>query len=579
MAARWSRFLPPLLSGMVSLSLTMAMACSGSIGGSGPAGGGPSNTGGGKGNGGGSTSVPSNDTKGPILSTPAASTRMARLNNQQWENTVQDLLRLPAPLGLSKSFVAEPLITAFDTNGGVLTVDSNNRLDFQTAAEAIAKQVAHDTQSLAMVAPTVTSGDRATSFIQNFGQRVFRRPLTAADTTRYKALFDRGATLLASGDAFVDGVELVLRALLQSPHFLYRVESSTAVVSGRIPLTDYEIASRLSYSLASTMPDNALFTAAAAHKLQTRDGVVEQAQRLISSPAGRATISDFNYQLLHLRDFDQINKDVQAAPAFTPDIGGDLKQEVLSFTDDIVFGQDRGMTELLTAPYTFANSKVAKVYGLASPSPAAGQPDPFVKVNLDPTQRAGFLTQAGFLSSNADGQTPSIIVRGVEIAKDILCVEIPPPPDVVPPLPALDPNSTNRQRVTTLTMNAPCNACHTTLINPLGFGLEHLDGFAQFRTQENGQPIDSSGSYSIDGHDVSFNGALDLIKAIANSQQAQDCYASHLVQYLYGRDVDMSSDADQKLVTQAGVRAKADSSTKNLVVNLVATDAFLTRAP
>jgi hypothetical protein len=581
-ARQWrSRFLL-LLSGAVSLSLTMA--CSGAISsgsgsGAAPPGGGPTNTSGS----GGSSSLPplpADDVKGPIISNPVAGTRLVRLNNQQWENTVQDLLRLSAPLGLSQAFVAAPLISTFDTNGGVLTVDSNNRLDFQTAAEAVANKVAHDPQLLAMVAPMPTSGDRATSFIQNFGQRVFRRPLTDADTARYKTLFDQGAMLLASGDAFVDGVELVLRALLQSPHFLYRVESSTAVVGGRIPLSDYEIASRLSYGLANTMPDDALFAAAAAHTLQTHDGVVQQAQRLINSPAGRATVSNFNYQLLHLRAFDQINKDVQKAPAFTPDIPSALKQEVLSFTDDVVFGQDRGLTELLTAPYTFANSKVAKVYGLASPtSPAAGQPDPFVKVNLDPTQRAGLLTQAGFLASNANEQTPSIIVRGVQIAKDILCVTIPPPPDVVPPLPALDPTSTNRKRVTTLTMNAPCNACHTTLINPLGFALEHLDGYAQFRAQENGQAIDATGSYSIDGHDVSFNGALDLVKAIANSQQAQDCYASHLVQYLYGRDVDMNNDADKTLIARAGARAKANPSTKNLIVNLVATDAFLTRAP
>jgi hypothetical protein len=573
-----SSFRLRLRAGVVSLTLMMA-ACSGSISGGGtapPGGGGSNNPGGGNG---GSTPLPVDNPTGPIASNPVASTRMVRLNNQQWENTVQDLLHLPAPLGLSKAFVAAPLVTAFDTNGGVLTVDSNNRLDFQTAAEAVAKQVAHDPQLLAKVAPPSASTDRAKNFIQTFGQRAFRRPLSDADVTRYQMLFDKGAMLLASGDAFVDGVELVLRALLQSPHFLYRVESSTAVVNGHIPLTDYEIASRLSYSLANTMPDDALFSAAAAHKLQSRDTVVEQAQRLVNSPAGKATVSNFNYQLLHLRDYDQINKDAMKAPAFTADIGAALKQEVLSFTDDVVFGQDRGLTELLTAPYTFANSQVAKVYGLGSPKPAAGQADPFVKVNLDPTQRAGILTQAGFLAANANEETPSIIVRGVQIARDLLCVTIPPPPDVVPPLPAVSPTSTNRQRVTTLTMNTPCSTCHTALINPLGFAFEHLDGYAQFRAQENGQTIDATGSYSIDGHDVSFNGALDLIKAIASSQQAQDCYASHLIEYLYGRDVDVSNDADKNLVARAGVRAKANPSTKNLIVNLVATDAFLTRAP
>jgi hypothetical protein len=203
---------------LLSLTMTMTMACTGAVSGNGGA---PPNGGPGPGGSGGSPNLPplpTDDPKGPIASNPVAGTRMFRLNNQQWENTVQDLLHLPTPLGLSKAFVAAPLVSAFDTNGAVLMVDSNNRLDFQTAAEAVAKQVAHDPQLLAMVAPM--AADRSGSFIKNFGQRVFRRPLTDADTARYKALFDRGAMLLGSGDAFVDGVELVLRGMLQSPHFL-----------------------------------------------------------------------------------------------------------------------------------------------------------------------------------------------------------------------------------------------------------------------------------------------------------------------------------------------------------------------
>jgi len=109
-------------------------------------------------------------------------------------------------------------------------------------------------------------------------------------------------------------------------------------------------------------------------------------------------------------------------------VNADLKQEALSFVDNVIFGQDRGVAELLTAPYTFANSRIAKIYGLGTASPAAGQPDPFVRVNLDPTQRAGLLTQAGFLSSNAEGQVPQIIIRGVHIARDVLCAPLPAPP-------------------------------------------------------------------------------------------------------------------------------------------------------
>ncbi len=287
----------------------------------------------------------------------------------------------------------------------------------------------------------------------------------------------------------------------------------------------------------------------------------------------------FHGQLLNVATYDQIAKDPKAAPAFTPDVVAGLKQETLAFVNDVVFGQDRGIAELLSAPYTFANSKIAKIYGATVPTPAAGAPDPFVRVMLNPAQRAGFMTQVGFLAANAVEQTPGIIPRGVLIAKNLLCVTIPPPPANRPDLPALDPMSTNRQRVTTLTMNTPCSTCHTTMINPLGFALETLDGYGQYRTTENGHAIDATGSYTIDGQQVMFNGPVELMKAIANSEQARDCYAMHLAEYIYGRDLDLNNNGEKTLVTSAGASTKTTPSTKGLIAGLVASDIFINRAP
>jgi hypothetical protein len=339
------------------------------------------------------------------------------------------------------------------------------------------------------------------------------------------------------------------------------------------------VASRLSYGLTGTMPDDALFAAAAAKQLEKPADIAMQAQRLLASSSGQATVGAFHSQLLHLSDDDQISKDAQMAPAFTAALPALLKQETLSFVNDVIYGQDLGVAELLSAPYTFANSTVAKLYGQTVPAPAAGQPDPFVRLSLDPTQRAGVLTQVGFLSANAIEQTPSIIPRGVRIAEDFLCVPIPPPPNTVPPLPPLDPNSTNRTRVATLTANAPCSTCHTSLINPLGFAFETLDGYGQYRTTENGQPIDATGTYTIDGKSVSFNGPVELMKAIASSQQAHDCYARHFAEFVYGRDFDLANARDSALITQAGAQAKSAPSTKNMIVGLVASDLLLNRAP
>jgi hypothetical protein len=517
---------------------------------------------------------------GPINSRPSASSRFVRLNHQQWENSVRDVLKLPASLGLSNAFVAEPLRSTFDTNGSLLSVSPDLWKDYQTAAETVGNKIARDPALLASVAPPMpadTAG-RSKAFIEKIGARAFRRPLTPAEVSRFVTQFDKGSTLIGSGDAFADGVEVVLAAFFQSANFLYRVELSTTVANGNVPLTDYEIASRMSYGLTNTIPDDALFTAAGAKKLVTRDGVIEQAKRLLATPAAENAVSSFHDQLFRMREFDGIKKDEKLYPYFGAGVGADLKTEALTFVKDVVFSQDRGLSELLTAPYTFANARIGQIYGITV-TPPGGQANAFVRVALDPTQRAGLLTQAGFLAANGEQQTPNIIMRGVHIAKDVLCVDVPPPPDAVPPLPAIPPNSTNRQRVENLTKDAPCNGCHATMINPLGFAFENLDGVGKFRTQENAQAINASATYNLDGMATSFNGAVPLIQAIAASKQAHDCYARHWVEYLYGRDVDVASAADQDLITQAGAMSKGNTSVKNLIVNLVATDAFLTRLP
>ncbi len=522
---------------------------------------------------GGAPSMPGSPT-GPIASAPGPSTRFARLTHQQWENTVRDLLRLSAPAGLSSAFVAEPLRSSFDTNGGILAVSPDLWSDYQTAAETLARQVSRDAKRLAAIAPAGDPAARPRAFVEGFGLRAFRRPLTDAEVTRYLALFDKGAALIASGDAFADGVELSLTAFLQSPHFLYRTETSATVVGGKVALDDFEIASRLSYGLLSTMPDDALLTAAREGRLTKRDALLGEARRLLDSPAAERTLGDFHDQLLRMREWEAVKKDPKLTPLFPAGIGADLKQESLAFIKDVVVNQRRGLVELLTAPYTFANARVAKLYGLSGPTGTT-----FSRVDLDRGQRAGLLTQIGFLASNAEGDTPNIIIRGVRLANDVLCLDLPPPPDAVPTLPAIAPNSTNRQRVEQLTRPSPCNGCHATAINPLGYALENLDGLGRFRTQENGRPIDASGTYSLDGAEVPFDGAVSLIKAMAASQQAHDCYARRWVEYLYGRDLDVNNDADRNLIRQAGARSRADLPVKELILQLIATDAFTSRLP
>ena len=506
---------------------------------------------------------------GPIVSTPGPSTRFARLNHVQWENTVRDALKLSAPLGLSSSFVAEPLRSTFDTNGAVLSVSPDTFRDYQIAAESLAKTIAHDTTILTRLAP----GTDSLALIKALGKRAFRRPLTDAEVTSCKALFDKGKQLIGSGSDFADGVELVTAYLFQSPHFLYRAELSSTVVGGKIPLNGYELAAKLSYALTASMPDDTLFAAADSNALVSRDQVIAQAKRLLATPAAAAIVADFHDQLLVMRDFDQISKNATFS-GFGAGIGADLKDEARAFVQNVAFDQDRGFQTLMTASYTFANDRVRALYG----QPAqGGDASKFSRLELDPTQRAGLLTQIGFLAANAEQDMPNIIIRGVHIARQIMCAGLPPPPDNVPPLPGPMPNTTNRQRVQELTGNSPCSACHSTIINPLGYAFESLDGIGKYRTTDNGLPIDTKSTFVMDGQPVSFNGPVELAKAIAASDQAHACYAQHWAEYLYGRSVEPSTDLN--LVQQGGWLSHDKESLQNLIVNLLATDAFLARLP
>jgi len=507
---------------------------------------------------------------GPIVSTPSTSSRFVRLNHKQWENSVKDALKLAQPLGLSNAFVAEPLRSTFDTNGSLLSVSADTFRDYQIAAESLAATVAHDSAIMDRFAPN--DADSAT-FIKNLGKRAFRRPLTDAEVAACQALFAKGPALIGSGDDFADGAELVASYLFQSPHFVYRTELSTQVVDGKVPLSSYEIASKLSYAVTESMPDDALLAAADANQLGARDKVISEIKRLLATPAAAASLLSFHEQMLVMREFETISKRDEFT-GFGEGVGEDLKEEARHFIQDVVFQQDKGFQTLFSAPYTYANDRIRGLYG--APATGGGATS-FTRLELDPTQRAGLLTQIGFLAANAEQDTPNIIIRGVHIARKVLCSALPDPPDDVPPLPEQMPGSTNRQRVEAATKDAPCNGCHTTIINPLGIALESLDGVGRYRAQDNGQPIDASTSYTIDGQLVPINGPVALANAIAGSDEAHACYAQNWAEYLYGRVVTRVS--DNQLVQQGGWLSRDQASAQNLIVNLLATDAFLTRLP
>jgi hypothetical protein len=504
---------------------------------------------------------------------PLDTSRFPRLSHLQWENTVQDLLQLAQPSGLSASFTGDPLGGIFDNNESSLLVAPGLWADYQTAAEQLSVLVTSDAAQLDKLIPAGAPADaagRARAFIEAFGMRAYRRPLTPAEVTGYLALFAKGKDLVDGPDDFAKGARLTLQAFLQSPHFVYRVEASSAALGATIPLSDFELATKLSYMLWNTMPDDALFAAAKAGKLATTEGVLAQATRLLDDDRARVMVASFHHQLFQYDHYDDLTKDPTLFPDFTPALGADMKREAEMFIEDVVFAQQGGIKEILTEPTTYVNSGLAAIYGLKG-----NFGSDFVKVSLDPKTRSGILTRIGFLASNATSHEQHSIHRGVFINRRVICAKLPDPPNNVPPLPPAAAYKTNRERVEKHTGKGTCGAtCHGTLINPAGFAFEHYGAIGQYEDTENGNPVNSADTYNLDGKDVSYQDAVEFDDLIAESDQVHACYAKHWLQYAYGR-ADQAADG----VAIADLAKESRKGARSLILALTQTQAFRSRIP
>jgi len=369
---------------------------------------------------------------------------------------------------------------------------------------------------------------------------------------------------------FASGVRLTLQAMLQSPHFLYRVETGTAGMPGVNHVPAFETASRLSYLLWGTMPDSTLFASAAAGELDTPAGVAAQAQRMLKDPRTRQSVGTFFSSWLDLDKLGIVEKDATIFPKLTTDVRKLLRTETELFVTDVVFGGGGNLTSLLTGSYTFMNKDLASYYGVTGPTGTD-----FVKVTLDSTKRAGLLTQAGIMASYANNNQTSPVARGFFIRDRFLCSPPPPPPPNVnakPPVP--DPKLTTRERFAIHRTNATCSSCHQ-LMDPVGLGFEHFDGAGLWRDTENGKPVDATGNFVQTDVDGDFDGANQLATKLSQSTQVRECLVKQFFRFSYGR---AESDADK--CTLAALD-NAFNSTKGdinqLLVTLTQTDPFLYR--
>jgi hypothetical protein len=510
------------------------------------------------------------DAHAPLDWAPAPTTRFARLSHRQYENVARDLLRLQALPVAVATFTGDPRPGRFDNASDALIVSQGLHDDYQRAAEAIADRATSDPAALARIAPA-TDADvsaRLRTFVGSFGLRAYRRPLTAAEVSRYVALGAQGPSLYDGMEAFAAGARVVIEAMLQSPHFLYRTELATGS-GARVALSAYEVAAKLALALTSTLPDDELFDAAAANALGDHGGVSEQAKRLLATAAAAQVLEDFHAQLLLVARFASLDKDPKLFPDFTPDVGADMQQESLRFARSVTDGGG-GLRDLLLAPYSFVNERLAKLYGATGVTGSQ-----FRKVDLDPARRSGVLTQLGFLATNAGRSTVDTIHRGVYVHTQVLCTTLPPP--VANAVFTNPSGRTNRERVEANTGKGTCGeSCHFRIINPIGFGFESYDALGRYQTTDNGYPIDASGAYAFGGEVVRYANGVEMIKAIAASGEAHRCFASAIEEFLHGR---LADDAEASVVTALGARSMAGVGTRDLVLAVVTSDNFLYRLP
>jgi hypothetical protein len=504
----------------------------------------------------------------PTTCTPGVPTtsQLPRLTRIEYDNTTKDLLGLD---------VQPSSMLAPDTTGAV---DQRAWDGFQAAADALAAQVLASPTAKAKVIPcTADTAACAQQFVTTFGQKAFRRPLTTAEVTKFTNFYTNKATLTQNG-TLDQAFQLIIKAFLLSPSFLTKAEISEATPSGaNYALSGYEMASRLSYMLWGTMPDDVLFAEAAANRLSTQAQILGQAQRMIMDPRARTRVGEFHASYMLMTEasrWTEAAHDATKFPAFKASMVPMLAESTKRFFDYVTFDPAGGgrFQDLILKPVAFVNRDLAPIYGLTSTA------TDYTLATLDQAQRAGALTQAGFLASFSSFDRTSPILRGAFIEKNVLCRTIgsPPPDAAATPLPTT--GNTNRERVTAQTSAGACAGCHATVVNPPGFALEAYDSIGMWQTTEKGTSfaIDTAADVAIGAATVKVAGPVDLMQKIAASPEGQSCYAQRWVQFAYERDL-----TSQDVCTVQTIQTKMAGTgytILSLVTDLTQSESFRLRA-
>jgi len=507
---------------------------------------------------------------------------LRRLSRVEYGNTIYQLFGNPNDQVLGfETLVADGEALGFSNQASV--VSTSPLLASQYLSNAAELSETHIARFVSRVPacegadPSPRCDAEIRRWVERFGKRVYRRPLRGDEIDFYLDLYrwevDRR-------NDFEEGMKLVVQTMLQSPHFLYRPEfgDPSKEDGGAVPLTGWEMASRLSYMFWNTMPDAGLLEAAERDELRTPEQIAFQARRLLQAGRARVAIRNFHNEWLDLEEILEVRnngKNLTLFPDYSDSMPPELHAETLEFLDYVIFEGDAKLSTLFNAPFTRMNRHTAAFYGIDD-GPTG---DEFVTVQLDPERYSGFLTQAGLLMAHAFSDLGSPIHRGLFVRTNLLCQPPPPPPPDVPPPPQIDRTMTTREQFALHSGNNVCGACHM-LMDPIGLAFEHFDAMGRYRPDENGLPIDATGQILQRGAEsgewiteASFDGVQELGTVLAQSNRVRSCVARQWFRYSMGRSE--MAEADQcslRSIDEAFARSGYDI--KELLVAITQTPAF-----
>lgn len=467
-----------------------------------------------------------------------------RLNREEYRRTVKDLLGVD--FDPTKDFPADDLGYGFDTVGDVLSLPPLLMEKYLAAARAIADQAVQGRERDRYIFVSRPGGagkprDAAREVLARLASRAFRRPAAPDEVERLVKLFDVAEKHEPDFDR---AMTLPLRALLVSPYFLFRAEGAAG--EGVQPLTDWELATRLSYFLWSSMPDDELFEQARKGALKDPAVLEAQALRMLKDPRASALAENFAPQWLQVRRLEEIHFDPKLFPAYDARLREDMIREVVLFFDAIV-REDRSILDLLDADFTFVNDRLARHYGLAG-APGAG----FQRVKLSDGRRGGVITMAAVLAATSDPNRTSPVKRGKWVLEAILGMPPPPPVPGADNLKSEPDNArlTLRQRMERHRRDPNCASCHSRM-DPIGFGLENFDALGAWRERDGNLPLDVSATLP-DGR--TFKGPVELKNLLKERKDDfAACLTEKLMTYGLGRGMEYF---DQPVIDEI-VRAAA----------------------